>query len=301
MANALAPSTRQQYQQSLDKCLNYIRDDLHQRPVLPLSTEQIHMYIAYLHTQKYKHTTILTHLSAISHFHKIGNHPDPTANYATSKILTGVRNSQGHQPDPRQPITRNILHGLLTALHSCTINRNEHLLYRSMFTLMYYACLRASEVLTTETPQHIIQLSQLSLQSNHRSYELKFSSYKHSTNEKTSIFITATSPVDCPVAALSKYIASRGHTAGPLYILSGRTLTRHQFTKMLHQCLNYINQPAPLYNIHSFRIGRTTDMALENIPHSTIQHIGRWKSTAYMKYIRPQCITTNPSTSAAVF
>ena len=73
---------------------------------LPLSKQHIHLYIAYLHSIQYKHSTIATHISAISHYHKISSLPDPTSTCATAKILTGVKNSQAQLPDARRPVTR---------------------------------------------------------------------------------------------------------------------------------------------------------------------------------------------------
>ncbi|XP_071144984.1 uncharacterized protein [Mytilus edulis] len=42
------------------------------------------------------------------------------------------------------------------------------------------------------------------------------------------------------------------------------------------------------YKAHSFRIGAATSAAAKGIPHSVIQGMGRWKSSAFMKYIRMQ-------------
>jgi hypothetical protein len=49
---------------------------------------------------------------------------------------------------------------------------------------------------------------------------------------------------------------------------------------------------------HSLRSGSAMAMYLAHIPITTIQRIGRWKSTAFLRYIREQvdCFTTNVST-----
>ena len=224
----------------------------------------------------------------------MANLPDPTSSYATAKLLTGVRNSQSNQPDHRRPITKQILQAILASVHPCTSTRYQQLMYSSMFTLMYHVCLRASEVILTESPQHILQISQLIPHHHNNSYELIFNTYKHSTTSSTNIHVMPTGTTDCPVTTLSKYLQVRGSTTGPLYIHKGSPITRPQFIKILHTCLEYAQIPSGNYNTHSFRIGRTTDMASANVPHSTIQKLGRWKSNAYLKYIRPETITTNP-------
>ena len=145
LERSLATSTRQQYQKAFDKCLLFIRDHLQQSSTLPLSQEQLHLYIAYMHSLNYKHATIAPHLSAISHFHKLQNLPDPAATYSTSKMLTGVKNSQQHPPDARRPITRDILCGLLISLQSCTdTNYENYFISRSLQSciMLVYAPVR---------------------------------------------------------------------------------------------------------------------------------------------------------------
>lgn len=294
MEKSLAPSTRHQYRQSLQKCQDFIKNVLLQPSRLPVTQDQLHMYVAHLHSTNIKHSTISTHVSAISHYHKMAALPDPTTSYATAKLLTGVRNTQGTTADPRRPISKHILLGLLTSLQACTHSTYQQLLFSSMFALMYSACLRASEVMLTGSPQHILTKSQLVYQQHNNSYRLTFSSYKHSTTDRSTIHVMPTGAAECPVFHLEKYIKARGNAPGPLFIMHGSPITRAHFTKVLQDCLKYLQLPARQYNTHSFRIGRTTDMALANTPHSTIQQIGRWKSTAYLKYIRTDIITTNP-------
>ena len=208
--------------------------------------------------------------------------------------MTGLKNGQIQIPDARRPITRKILFRIIAALKHCTLNHYECHLFKSLFSLMYYACLRASEVITTGTPQHIITKEQLCLLKDHKSYRLHLKSYKHSHTNGFTIYVNSTYETDCPVRHLDKYLQLRGTKVGPLYQIDGSPITRHQFTKVLHLCLKYINLSPKDYNTHSFRIGRTTDMAAANVPHTTIQHIGRWKSTAYLKYVRPNVITSLP-------
>jgi hypothetical protein len=45
-----------------------------------------------------------------------------------------------------------------------------------------------------------------------------------------------------------------------------------------------------LYNTHSFRFGRATDMATQGYTDIQIRMAGRWSSAAYKKYIKPHII-----------
>ena len=60
---------------------------------------------------------------------------------------------------------------------------------------------------------------------------------------------------------------------GPLFVFGdGRPLTRQRFVGS--------------YAGHSFRIGAVTTAAARGLEDSTIQTLDRWKSLAYLEYIR---------------
>ena len=41
-----------------------------------------------------------------------------------------------------------------------------------------------------------------------------------------------------------------------------------------------------MYNTHSLRAGRATDLAIVGTPDAIIKETGRWTSNAYVKYVR---------------
>ena len=291
----MAPSTRRTYQTAFKKFTSFVANTLQQNNSLPYTQQQIHLYVAHLHSANYKHSTIVSNLSAISHYHKINLMPDPVSSYPTVKLLSGVRNSQVVKPDQRLPITRTLLLGLVTALTACAPTQYDAVLYHSMYTVMYYACLRASEVLQTDTPQHIITIENFTITTNSLNATIHLNSYKHAAHQSADILLTATSAIDCPIQATQKYLQLRPPTAGPLFISQHKQpVLRPAFLHTLTACLRYLNIAPDSYNIHSFRIGRTTDMAQQNVPHDAIQRIGRWKSNAYLKYIRPPPVAAQP-------
>lgn len=286
------------YKAALDKCNNFIVSVLHQQPTLPLAPHQLHLYVAYLHSLNYKHATIVSHMSAISHYHKINQHPDPVNIYPTIKLLTGVRNSQIAQPDHRKPVTRSILQGLISVLPYCASSQYDIHLYHAMYTAMYYACLRASEVLHTDTPHHNIQCANITIHSDGQSVNIHMSSYKHASNQQADILLTATQSPDCPVQSLQNYLARRPPLPGAFFLNTNHhPVQRAAFMHTFTACLRYLNLVPAHYNVHSFRIGRTTDMAEQQVPQDIIQRIGRWKSNAFTKYIRPQPVPAQPKSS----
>jgi hypothetical protein len=128
-------------------------------------------------------------------------------------------------------------------------------------------------------------------------FMITFSGFKHSSSTPTTLQIHTTGSPDCPVQALKTYPNHRNPHPGPLFVHANHPVQRNSFMATFRACLKYLNISTTNYNVHSFRIGRTTDMADQNVPNDTIQRIGRWKSNAYRKYIRSDHISAQPALS----
>ena len=91
----------------------------------------------------------------------------------------------------------------------------------------------------------------------------------------------------CPVKALLHFLRLRGLKAGPLFIWQdGTPLQKPQFTKAVKLALTQAQLPAEKFAGHSFRVGAATTAASASLEDSTIQTLGRWKSSSYFLYIR---------------
>ena len=91
----------------------------------------------------------------------------------------------------------------------------------------------------------------------------------------------------CPVVALLAYLAARGGREGPLFQHSdGRPLTKAAFVDQVRKTLALAGVDERNYAGHSFRIGAATTAAAAGVDDSMIQTLGRWKSSAYLVYIR---------------
>ena len=100
-------------------------------------------------------------------------------------------------------------------------------------------------------------------------------------------YLGATQSDVCPVKALLDYIQVRSPDPGPLFVFqSGKLLSRQDLVRNLHEALVREGIPASNYKGHSFRIGAATTAARCGLEDSLIQSLGRWKSTAYLSYIR---------------
>ena len=101
------------------------------------------------------------------------------------------------------------------------------------------------------------------------------------------LFVGRVSSDLCPVSAMLAYLLLRGRDAGPLFkYRDGRPLTRQRFVVAVRQALESAGVQAANYAGHSFRIGAATTAVARRMEDSTIQTLGRWKSLAYLEYIK---------------
>ena len=83
------------------------------------------------------------------------------------------------------------------------------------------------------------------------------------------------------------YIRLRGSKPGTFFLhRSGKQFTRTFILEQIKTDIKYAGEDASKFNTHSFRIGRTTDLARAGYNDRQIAEIGRWTSNAFVKYIR---------------
>ena len=80
------------------------------------------------------------------------------------------------------------------------------------------------------------------------------------------------------------YLAVRRKEQGLLFYFSdGSPLTKSKFVDKFRTLLHQAGIDGSLYSGHSFRIGVASTAATND---SLIQTLGRWKSSAYLTYVR---------------
>ena len=101
------------------------------------------------------------------------------------------------------------------------------------------------------------------------------------------IYVGRTGCSLCPVAAVSRYMVSRGGEGGPFFLFTdGTPLTKARFTDKVRTLLQDAGLPYNHFAGHSFCIGAATAAAAAGLEDSTIRALGRWNSDAFLSYIR---------------
>lgn len=73
--------------------------------------------------------------------------------------------------------------------------------------------------------------------------------------------------------------------------MDGSPVSRQFFTAQLRLVLAFCGLDTIKYQSHSFRIGAATFAAASGSSDIQIQNMGRWKSSAFKKYIRIPTMT----------
>lgn len=103
----------------------------------------------------------------------------------------------------------------------------------------------------------------------------------------TTLHLGATRKALCPVSSMLGYLAIRPSMPGPLFLFrDGSTLSRPRLVQALHQALGAAGIDSSGYSGHSFRIGAATTATQMGVSDSMIKTLGRWRSSAFMLYIR---------------
>ena len=94
----------------------------------------------------------------------------------------------------------------------------------------------------------------------------------------------------CPFKLMRQYMALRGNyekDQEQFFIFRDMSpVTPSHARNVLKIALNNLNLDNRLYGMHSFRIGRTTDLIKYNSSIDEVKLMGRWKSNVIFKYIR---------------
>lgn len=95
----------------------------------------------------------------------------------------------------------------------------------------------------------------------------------------------------CPVRAVSNYLSI--HPSAPLPFCihyDDSPVTRFQYISVFRRCLSAVGLQPNEFGSHSFRIGAATKAARAAFSEEQVQRIGRWKSSCYASYIRPELL-----------
>ena len=247
--------------------------------------------------------TIKVYLAGVRQLHIRERHPPPaTAEMAKlNQILRGIKISQATSSQPargkqRHPITPEILRRVKSRWQQEPPSQDRVMLWAAFLTC-FFGFFRSGEICgPTAVSEGLGPTTELSVDSiaidsirDPRSVRIHLRRSKTDPfREGASISLPRTNDDLCPVAALLSWLVHRGNSPGPLFRLqSGAPLTRPRLVIELRKVLGEVGLEAEHFSGHSFRKGAATTAAALGIPDSQIKLLGRWKSTAFQRYLHP--------------
>lgn len=288
---ALAPATRATYSRAI-KLYKQLTPRSVAQP-FPVTQGNYLNFICQLYALKYAPSTITTFCAALSYVNKISNAEDPAKSFLIGKLLTGAKKTKPSN-DLRQPITLNLLHMLVGAIPAVIASLRTVNMYRAVLLIMFHALLRVGEVTVrakSASMINVIKFKDCNFQCKKGKPTLMvitIRNCKHHNNTNFQITIPAADHLCCPVQAVWKYGISTLHRESTLFHNEdGSPLTRHQFDKTLRALFQATGLNTAQYKTHSFRIGAATEaLTSMQMSDAEVQHLGRWHSDAFKRYIR---------------
>jgi hypothetical protein len=264
-------------------------------PGFPLTELGLCRFVAFLVREGLTYSSIRQYLAALRHHQLLNFGIDPVFSsfHFLHYVLRGTHQLLPSSVHPlRLPVTPEVLFNL----HNSWKERDSYdarCLWAAC-CLGFFGFLRAGEfTCSSEAAYHsgMLSLSDVSIDNKDNPsiiYINLRSSKTDAFGEGVTIHLGRTSDILCPVSALLAYLAIRPPSPGPLFVLSsGKPLSHGVLVDSVRQALSPVMRDVTLFNGHSFRIGAATTAALAGIPDSTIMKLGRWKSSAFLRYLRP--------------
>ena len=170
-------------------------------------------------------------------------------------------------------------------------------MYCALFALAYYGLMRISELVVGS---HTIKAKNIHVAENKDKMLLML--YSSKTHGKESlpqkIKIQALGESEefrshrffCPFQLVREFLLIRGGYESEfenLFIFRDKCNVQQNHVRSLHkELLSKLNLEPSNYGFHSFRVGRTVDMAKMKISLEKIKEAGRWQSNAVYRYLK---------------
>ena len=272
--------------------------------------DQLTLFVGHLINEEKKSATVHSYICAVKAVLKMYG-IDITEDQYLLASLTRACKLKNDTVRTCLPIHRDMLGVILrhTEIHFNQIGQPYlGLLYRTIFSTMYYGLFRISEVVSGEYPVlardvHIGKnknkiLFMLHLSKTHNRgmtlQLIKISSTKrsHSKGSQRANILGEKGVPDlypCPYELLRNYAEVRGGFVTdwePFFIYADRTpVPILQLSSTLRKIIKRAGFNSGLYGSHNLRAGRSCDLYKLGLPVSMIKKLGRWKSNVVYQYL----------------
>ena len=255
-------------------------------------------FVAFLGEAKLRLRTIKVYLSAVRFLHIEEGHGDPFAPslHRLHYTLQGIKRAEaesGAKKRDRLPISPDILRKIKRVWEAAPAQPDTVMLWAAC-CLGFFGFLRSGEMTVPSQigydPSCHLSREDIAVDNPANPQVLRVTLKQSKTDpfrKGIDLYLGRTSADLCPVKALLNYLVVRGKSRGPLFKFSdGSYLTRERLVDAVREAIKKAGLNPAKYCGHSFRIGAATAAAEKGMEDSIIKTLGRWRSLAYLEYIR---------------
>lgn len=295
LQNSLAARTRTEYRGKVLSYISFCR--LYHLVPWPATEDTLSTFLSYLFLSNQAVSSIKCALSAIKKEQQVTRclpWVSPEADQRLRLLIKGASRSSPKPIKRANPITSRILKPMIRALDP---SRGRHVIHAAMWATAHDGLLRISELLNLRLRDVHFFPSKIILDlhdaKNHKGQATPQQVCLNDTGSLSAYRLLK--------AYSSRFALPLFPTDFFLFPLSGRKLESHvfgtrpmsvdSFTDFLTEHLLHLGlSPSQLhlFTSHSFRAGGATDLHLQGIPVDEIMRRGRWRSSTYKLYIRPE-------------
>ena len=260
--------------------------------------EKTALFGAYLVDSGVQSSTLKSYFTAIKHVLRQDGYEWNDRKALLSSLVKGCK-IENDQLKVRLPIQKGLLEMLLFELGRFYNEKASQpyleQMYKAMFCLAYYGMMRVGELSLSD---HTLKACNLHVGHNKdKIMMVLYTSKMHGEESRPQKIKVAAVPMKrvdnkhfCPFETVIDYMAMRGpyrSVSEQFFVFKDLSPVRpDNFRTLLRTLLDRINLDSALYDVHSFRIGRTCDLAKFGYSIEQIKAMGRWKSNAVYRYLK---------------
>ena len=265
---------------------------------VPASEATLCKFSSSLARDKLKHRTIKSYLSGVRFLHISEGEGDPFVGprHRLEYTLRGIKRCEaetGGKSCERLPISPGLLRKIKGVWDAAAEDPDVVMLWAAC-CLGFFCFLRAGEMTVPSDggfdPEVHLTRNDLAWDNPEAPSMLRVKLKQSKTDpfrKGIQLFVGRTGTDLCPVTSLLNYLSVRGDKHGPLFVYQdGRYLTRQRLVGAVRGALERAGMDQSRYCGHSFRIGAATTAAARGVEDSVIKTLGRWRSLAYLEYVK---------------
>ena len=253
---------------------------------LPLTEPVILRFLAHLSLSNLAPATMRNYLSALRAWVVSLGFDEPQI--WTPRVHLACRAVTRTHSLPRQalPIDFDLLNVIIRLLSSS----HDHLLIASALTLQFFACLRSSEFCADSSVSIHPTMADVSFYQSGSSRVMLYTCHSSKTAPQGfQVHVGCSGNPICAPCIMTHFLSFCPFEPSlPLFrFTSGRLLSYRVYNTIIKRLVQLAGLDPSLYSTHSVRAGAATQAARSGLQPDSIKRLGRWRSQAYMVYLRP--------------